>query len=358
MTKRVLSALLVLCLFTAGVAMATPAVAEDTREREIALGEKTAAKIEERWPAVADPVRTARLEMILSRLVVHAERDLLFQIRLLEADHPNAFSLSGGILYVTTAMLDFVKSDAELAGLVAHEMAHAERKHVLVQVARNQKLSVLGLAVAVATGGTMGALLAANLAQVAVMNAYSRDLEEEADLRGLALVHSAGYPPAGMLTLLERLQEEELRRPWVDPGIYQTHPDYRDRIAYLAKMIRDQGWPLHRKEALNALRPDLVVEGGELVLTLDGVTLCRVSEGEQNRDCLQNMIGSLRRSLQLETAPFEIRTGRTDEGKPYLALANDRSLMPEEVDPEVFRRALIEVLTLAKSRHPVANYLY
>ncbi|QVL35099.1 M48 family metalloprotease [Aminirod propionatiphilus] len=352
--KGLCVALLALAFLAAGVAVATPAFAEEITERELALGRKTALQVEERWPRLDDPLRTARLDMILSRLVPHAERALPFEVRLVEADDRNAFSLSGGILFVTEGMLSFVKSDAELAGLLAHEMAHAERRHVLVQVARNERLSVLGLAVTLATGGTMGAFLAANLVQVAVMNAYSRDLEEEADRRGLDLVVEAGYPPAGMVTLLERLQEEQLRRPWVDPGIYQSHPDYRDRIAYLVSTIRSRGWPLHRKEALNLLRPTLVEEGESLLLCLDGEEICRTT-GDRTK--LESLARSLRRWLQLETVPYEIRTGRTSQGDPFLMLGNNRIPLPLAVDPEAFRRRLIEGLARAKSLHPIADYL-
>ena len=150
-------------------------------EKEVALGRKVCEQVEKRWERVADPVRIARLEVILQRLVPETQRPLEYEVRVISEDQPNAFSLPGGFMYFTTGMLGFAKSDSELAAVMAHEMVHTEKKHIMIQSARNERLSILALAIAIASQGKAAAMIMANIAQVAILNAYSRDLEKEAD---------------------------------------------------------------------------------------------------------------------------------------------------------------------------------
>jgi len=145
--------------------------AQEDDSKEIALGRKVAEQVEKTWERVTDPTITARLNMILTHFRPHLDRDLPYEVRAIKDDEiPNAFSLPGGIVYFTTGMIQLAESDSELAGVMAHELAHTEKKHVMIQVARNQKLSLLGLGIIVATGGQAAAVLLTNVAQVAIMN--------------------------------------------------------------------------------------------------------------------------------------------------------------------------------------------
>jgi hypothetical protein len=323
------------------------------------MGTKVATEVENHFERVDDPVILARLSMILNRLIPFTRRPFPYEVRVVREERPNAFSLPGGIVYLTTGMIPFCRSDAEIAAVLAHELVHADRGHVVQQVARNRKLSLVALAIAVASKGQAGAILAGNLAQVAVMNSYSRDLEEEADRMGLEILRGGGYPPAAMVTLLERLYEERMKRPWRDPGIYQDHPDVEDRIHYVIGRIREIGWPLNRKEPLHLLRVSVEENGGEWVLAVDGREVLTASAGEANKNRLLEIGKRLGDNLQLEMMPGDIQVLPAGMG---LRVGNSRILPDgltglEPKDPAEIRQRLVASLLAAKSRHPVAEYM-
>lgn len=361
--KRILRAKRVLLLVLLGFIVFVRPVRADEEvdlEREIAMGAQVSADIEEHFERIEDPVILARLSMILNRLTPFTERAFPYEVRVIREDEPNAFSLPGGIVYMTSGMIPFCRSDAEIAAVLAHELVHADRAHVLQQVARNRKLTLVALAVAIATKGQAGALLAGNLAQVAIMNSYSRDLEEEADRLGLTMLYEGGYAPAAMVTLLERLYEERMKRPWRDPGIYQDHPEADDRVHYVIGQIREARWPLNRKEPLHLLKVTLLDEpSGRAGLAVDGKELLSVSRGDANRGRLAELGETLRQQLQLEMMPGDIQVLPDGTG---LRVGNARFLLEtlkglKPSDPEEVRQRLVTFLLEAKSEHPVAEYM-
>ncbi|MBQ9897547.1 MAG: M48 family metalloprotease, partial [Synergistaceae bacterium] len=93
--------------------------------REVAIGRRALKQIEESWPLTSDPIVEARLTMILNRLKPHMTRRIPYEIRLIKTDVKNAFCLPGGLIFFTTGILNLLKTDAELAAVMAHEMIHA-----------------------------------------------------------------------------------------------------------------------------------------------------------------------------------------------------------------------------------------
>ena len=118
MTKIILSLIITLALLAsagAAYAAASPEPSDKTIKREIKIGRKSAAEIEKHVPRVLNPSVEAKLSMIASRLIPYMQRDLDYEVRILEMEQPNAFSLPGGMTYITTGMLDFLKSEDEIA---------------------------------------------------------------------------------------------------------------------------------------------------------------------------------------------------------------------------------------------------
>jgi predicted Zn-dependent protease len=363
----VIGAALVLCV--TGAAYAAPVTASDdlvqtdATPQEIKLSERVSAEVEKHWTILVNPVYNARVETIVNRLSPQMERRLNYDVDIIDEKAVNAFALAGGKMYVTTGMLDFVKSDVELAGVVAHEMVHADKKHVIIQTARNNKMTLLALAAAILGKGQGAALVAANIAHVAIMGAYSIELEKEADALGIDALFSAGYNPVGMLTIQERLKEERMKHPEIDLGIYQTHPEVEERIAAAEKYLRDNGIPVHRKYALANLRATVeeTSPDSRLALTIDGETVWRGENDAPTKELFGRVASNLNDHLQMETMPFDIRVegGTSPNAAFYVETKKilSNSEIQEGCEPlPALRDGVQKALTNARDSHPMANY--
>lgn len=291
------------------LADASPAPTSKTIEREIKMGKKISEQVEKEMPRVLDPAEEARLGMIAGKLTPYLERDLEYKVRIVDMKEPNAFSLPGGMTYITTGMLDFLKSDSEIAAVLAHEFIHADRAHVIVQAARNNRLNIMTIAgiIAATQGGGAGAMIMTGAMQTAIMNAYSIDLEKEADARGIDVLTKAGYNPAAMLTMMERLKIEQLQRAYVDPGIFQTHPEVEERVDAALKYMKDNGIEVQRKEVLQSLKIDVDNVSDDVRITVDGAVLLSHPKDPEADKLFRELKTRLDETLELELAPYDIQ---------------------------------------------------
>jgi hypothetical protein len=309
---------------------------------------------------LVNPALQARVDVIVNRLKPFMERNLPYEAKIVDHETINAFALAGGPIYVTTGMLGFVKTDLELAGVLSHEMTHADKKHAIIQMARNERMTLLAIAAIIASQGRAAAVIAANALQVAVMGAYSIDIEKEADAYGIAALEKAGYNPVGMLTLQERLYEESLKRAYSDPGIFQTHPDARERIAAAAKYMKDRGLEIERKYALGLLKTKTEARSGDMYLTIDGVSVWRGSDDETTGDLFRGIALALDETLQLETAPYDIRVEELPSGQSlYIEgrkIVSERDLPAGTDSLRSLREGVQEALNAARREFPTADY--
>ena len=329
-------------------------------KREIILGNKIAEEISKNMKFNEDPIFTARVRGIFNRLTPWTSRPLPYAIRIVKEKSPNAFCVPGGNIYVTTGLLDFVRSDAELAFVIAHELAHADGKHVIVQMERNQKLSLAALAVVIASRGAGAAIMLSNVAAIAMANAYSRDLEQEADLKGADIAEKAGYDLVAGVTVMESLAEEELKQPWIDPGVYRDHPKISERIRYIAQVVEKKGYKLNRKHVLKLLIPSLTDENELLVFKIDSTEIARTRKTPETEKYFETAMQMARDNLQMETPAYDIRVG---SGRGHLrgVYAGVKPLLlsavPECSDSlETLRQRFLTALNEARKKHPMANY--
>lgn len=344
-------------IFLLSAAFQAPLYAKDI-DAEIALGKKTAHEIESVWPVDNDPALNARVRMVFNRLVPFTKRSLPYYVTVLDTKELNAFCIPGGGVYVTKGILDFVRSDGELAGILGHELTHGDKNHILIQAERSKKLSLAALAVIIASEGKGAAVFAANAAQIAITNSYSRDLELEADVGGVTLVYKAGYPPAGSLTVLEGLLNEELKKPHRDQGIYMTHPRLQDRIENVLQTIRDNRWPLSRKRSLKLLVPKVSLGEKGLELVMDGEVLWSF-EDLCVKDLFDSVAEGLDGVLELETPPYDIYVGDMD-GERALIVSGVKIAeepLPPGLRLDLLRENIVKVLDKAKSSNPMSQYL-
>lgn len=350
----------ILAFFLVFAPLVTPLFGADDMKKEIALGEKVAADLEKHWERVGDPALTARLSMLLGRFLPLMSRPLPYEIRVVREKMNNAFSLPGGIIYFTTGMLDFLRTDAEVAAIMAHELVHADKSHVMIQTARASKINLAALALLIASQGSAGPMILTSLAQVAVTNSYSKDLEREADREGFRILVEAGFPPAAMVTAFEAMIYDQLKRPYVDPGVFMTHPELSERVAYIMKMAEEGSVPMRRKKALNLLRPSIEKEAGRLSLRLDGKSVWSLPDEGKNMAVISDAEEKVDGFLQMETAPYEIQVLDLKGGK---ALRVGPSIVAKEPLPtgaeplDSFREALVRALGDARDKHKGAKYL-
>ena len=220
---------------------------------------------------------------------------------------------------------------------------------------------MLALAVAIASRGEAAAVIMANIAQVAILNSYSRDLEREADLEALKMLNSAEYPVSSAITVMERLSEERLKHPYFDPGVFMDHPDIPERLDYMTKAIREAGWPLHRKEPLHLLKVAIVQDGNRLSLAVDGKPAWGGPAAPATRSCLEGAGRVLDRYLQMELLPNDIAV-RKDHGGSSLRVGpglvvREKDLAPGMGSLESFAEALRKALVEAQRTHPMGHYL-
>lgn len=194
---------------------------------------------------VTDRRVVAPLESLLARLVRAAGTRQTFRLYVVRDSNVNAFALPGGHVLINTGLLEKAGSGEEVAGVVAHEIAHVTERHSLQQL-----VSTIGVftLVQLLLGDVSGiiAVAADGGAQLLTMS-FSRDAEREADRRGVDFLQNAKIDPRGMLAFFAKLQEEEKVLAGGKAGealeLLSTHPTTGDRIAALQRDIERRGNP-------------------------------------------------------------------------------------------------------------------
>jgi hypothetical protein len=230
----------------------------------------------------------------------------------------------------------------------------------MIQLARNQKISLVALAVMIASKGQAIPAILANVAQVTISNSYSRDLEREADIKGLDVLYAAEFPPSAMVTVMEGLSEEEMKKPYIDPGIYRDHPEISDRISYLMDHIRENNWPLERKVPLNVLRSSVGYTDDKVQLLIDDTLIIEREKDQPAVSVLKGIADKLNHEMQLELAPYDIQVVETDTTK-ILRIRNSiiiREPLPIALpELQLIRDRIIEALLEAQSIHPTVDFM-
>jgi predicted Zn-dependent protease len=202
-------------------------------EREVALGKQFAQEIERSVKLLDDPVVNEYINRVGQRLVRNSDAKVPFTIKVIESDQVNAFALPGGFFYVNTGLILAASEEAELAGVMAHEIAHVTARHGTCQATKGQitQLAMIPLLI-FGPGGWAGYGLYQGLNFLIPLQflAFSRGAESQADYLGLQYMYKTGYDPNAYISFFEKLQAQEKKRPGSIPKIFSTHPPSGDRI--------------------------------------------------------------------------------------------------------------------------------
>jgi len=202
-------------------------------EREIALGKGAAMEVEKSSRLITDPVVTEYVNRIGQNLVRNSDAKVPFTIKVIDSDEVNAMALPGGFFYVNTGLILRADEEAELAGVMGHEIAHVAARHGTKNATKGEiaQLATIPL-ILLGPGGWAGYGLyeGLNLAIPLSFLKFSRDDEREADYLGLQYMYKAGYDPNAFVSIFEKLEAEERRHPGSIPKVFSTHPPTPERI--------------------------------------------------------------------------------------------------------------------------------
>ena len=209
-------------------------------EREIALGKSLAQEVERSAKLVDDPIVSEYVNRVGQNLVRNSDAKVPFTIKVIDSDVVNAFALPGGFFYVNSGLLLRADSEAELAGVMAHEIAHVAARHGTKNATKGElaQLATIPL-IMLGPGGWAGYGLYEGLQFAIPMGflKFSRDAEREADYLGLEYMYKAGYDPNAFVTFFEKVEAEEKRQPGTVPKFFSTHPPTPDRVEAIQKEI-------------------------------------------------------------------------------------------------------------------------
>jgi predicted Zn-dependent protease len=208
-------------------------------ERQVAMGRQYAQQIESQIKLVNDPVVTEYVNRIGQNLVRNSDAQVPFTIKVIDSDVVNAMALPGGFFYVNSGLILAADEEAEVAGVMAHEIAHVAACHVAREITRSQLMQIASIPFIFIGGGIgyAGYELAGPAALLGILK-FSRGFEAEADYLGVEYMYRAGYDPSAFVSFFEKIQAMEKKKPGTVSKMFETHPQNADRIEKSQEEIR------------------------------------------------------------------------------------------------------------------------
>ncbi|MDH4222583.1 MAG: M48 family metallopeptidase [candidate division Zixibacteria bacterium] len=209
---------------------------------EVSIGEQMAAQVEKEEKVLGDTLVQQYVNNIGHKIAGISDRkELPYNFKVLESDQINAFACPGGYIYVYSGLLKIVEDEAELAGVLSHEISHVVARHGIKRLQQVLGLQVL-LSIALGSSSeTNKQVISTGIGLV--LQGYSRDNEYEADQYGTYYLMEAGYNPAGMRNLLNKFDQLSSKEPSFFEKLVATHPPMKERVAKVETQISGYGKP-------------------------------------------------------------------------------------------------------------------
>ncbi|HZD50200.1 MAG TPA: M48 family metallopeptidase, partial [Silvibacterium sp.] len=201
-------------------------------ESEIKMGKSYAMEVDRSSKLITDPVINEYVNRLVQNLVKNSDAKVPFTVKIIDSDTINAFALPGGFLYFNSGLILAADEEAELAGVMAHEMSHVIAHHGARQMTRANYAQIAMLASEILVPGWAGFGIyeGAQLAVPLAFMKFSREYEAQADYLGVQYMYKAGYDPQAFVSFFEKIQNFEKQTPGIMSKAFATHPQTPDRI--------------------------------------------------------------------------------------------------------------------------------
>ncbi len=225
-------------------------------EKQVAMGRSYSQQVEHGAKMITDPVVTEYVNRVGQNLVRNSDAKVPFTIKVIDTDEINAFALPGGFFYVNSGLILAADNEAELAGVMAHEIGHVAACHVAREQTRSNIANLASIPLIFVPGGwgvyeaTQAAM---GIGVPLTFMKFSRGFESEADFLGMEYMYKAGYDPQSFISFFEKIEAQEKKKPGTLAKAFSSHPMTPDRVAAA------------QKEAQNVLppRPEYIVDTSE-----------------------------------------------------------------------------------------------
>lgn len=207
-------------------------------EKEVSMGKQYAQQVEQSAKLVTDPVVNEYVNRIGQNLVRHSDAKVPFTIKVIDDDQINAFALPGGFFYVNTGTILAADDESELAGVMAHEIAHVCARHAMRQMTRANWANFATIPL-IFIGGGIGyaAYEAAGIGIPLTFMKFSRGFEAQADYLGTQYLYASGYDPQAMVDFFEKIEATEKKKPGALAKAFASHPATPDRVEHTQQEI-------------------------------------------------------------------------------------------------------------------------
>jgi predicted Zn-dependent protease len=200
-------------------------------EKEVAIGRRMAAEMDRYSKLLDDPAVLELVNRITQNIVINSDIKIPVTVKVINSSDINAFALPGGFLYVNRGLIEAADNEAEMAGVIAHEVAHIAARHGAEQASKGNLINWASLPL-IFLGGWGGFIInqAAGLAVPLTFLKFSRGAEKEADQLAVQYLWKTGYDPHGLITFFEKLRAKEKKKPGALAKVFRSHPMTEDRI--------------------------------------------------------------------------------------------------------------------------------
>jgi predicted Zn-dependent protease len=200
-------------------------------EKEIALGKGLAQQVERQAKIIDDPIIAEYVNRVGQNLVRNSDAKVPFTIKVIDTEDVNAFALPGGFFFVNSGLILKADTEAELAGVMAHEIAHVAARHGTRQATRGEIAQLATIPLIFMGGWTgYGIRQAASILVPIGYLQFSREFESEADMLGLQYMYKTGYDPGAFVDFFEKIESLEKKKPGTISKVFSTHPPTDARI--------------------------------------------------------------------------------------------------------------------------------